>query len=269
MDALRSIRLEMIDLKQQMYLLLLKIYGNTHYRSILPAVKSIDVATFYQRLPARRTIVLGKQVQQDYSDRFVVHYLMSNGIERVIVAPGQKVSSEMESLLDENDIVLSTSLSGAQIAGSPEEVSKQVAYLQEVKGYSGVQLDFTNGPDKEAVQQYLLSNIDLISEQDANISIQISKGFPAEFLSTILRLTDHLTIKMDKPSDLDYLRKIASISSGKGKIGILLKTNAFKDRMELEAYIDMVNSVYGIDHVLFDDLDQYMSLDTKTLATME
>ena len=102
-----------------------------------------------------------------------------------------------------------------------------------------------------------------------DISIQIGKGLPAEFVSTLLRRTDYLTIKLDKPSELDYLRKVANISEEKGTFGISLKANAFKDRMELEAYIDMIHSIYGVEHVIIDDLDDYMSLDTKTMANME
>jgi len=269
MDALRSIRLEMIDLKQQMYLLLLKIYGNTHYRSILPAVNTIDIASYYQRLPAKRSIVMGYDILKNYDERFVVHYLMSNGVEAVMLENGQSISSTLMAILEENKIAIWSSVDGARMIQSADGGARHIVDALMVKDYNGVELDFSGMKSNKAAQDYLASNMGLIGKGEGNVSVKIGKGFSRELMATLLKTTDRLTIKMNKPSDLDGLREIAALSAGNGKLGISLHAKAFKNRMELEAYIDMANSVYGVDHVLIDDLDDYMSLDTKTLARAE
>ncbi len=269
MDALRSIRLEMIDLKQQMYLLLLKIYGNTHYRSVLPAVSSIDIASYYQRLPAKRSIVMGFDILKNYDEKFVVHYLMSNGIDAIVLENGKSISNELRTILEANKISIWSSVDGARMTQSADGGARHIVDALMVKDHSGIELDFSEMKDTRKAQEYLASNMSLFGKGEGSISVKIGKGFSRELMATLLRTTDRLTIKMNKPSDLDGLREITSVPAGKGKLGISLSAKAFKDRMELEAYIDMANSVYGVDHVLIDDLDDYMSLDTKTLARAE
>ncbi len=269
MDALRSIRLEMIDLKQQMYLLLLKIYGNTHYRSVLPAVNTIDIASYYQRLPAKRSIVMGFDILKNYDEKFVVHYLMSNGIEEVVLKNGQSISNELRTILENNKIAIWSSVDGARMLQSADGGARHIVDALMVKDHSGIELDFSGMKNTRQAQEYLASNMSLFGKGEGSISIKIGKGISRELMATLLRTSDRLTIKMTKPSDLDGLKEITSIPAGKGKLGISLSAKAFKDRMELEAYIDMANSVYGVDHVLISDLDDYMSLDTKTLARAE
>jgi len=269
MDGLRSIRLEMIDLKQQMYLLLLKIYGNTHYRSILPAVNSIDIAAYYQRLPAKRSIVMGYDILKSYDEKFVVHYLMSNGIEAVVLENGQEISSTLRTMLESNKITIWSSVDGARMTQSADGGARHIVDALMVKDHGGIELDFSGMKNKKRAQEYLASNMSLFGKGEGSISVKIGKGFSRELMATLLKTTDRLTIKINKPSDLDGLSEITSIPAGKGKLGISLSAKAFKDRMELEAYIDMANSVYGVDHVLISDLDDYMSLDTKTLARTE
>ena len=275
MADMRGIRLEMIDLKQQMYLLLLKIYGNTHYRSITPVIKTIDVATYYQRLPASRTIVMDEAALNQFDQQFIVNYLLSNGAERVVfgsyTAGGKRKAQTLQNLLHDSGIKSWKSIHGPQLWRTANSGAQQINRALMANLYNGVILDFTNLPKggKEKSQNYLAANLDLMNGSDGTVSIQIDKGYPRELLSTLARVADRINLKLKSQGDLDYLRQVASIPATKNKLSVMIEAKKFKDRIELEAYIEMIHEVYNINHVTILGFLDYMSLDNKTLVDMD
>ncbi len=275
MADMRSIRLEMIDLKQQMYLLLLKIYGNTHYRSVIPVIKPIDVAAYYQRLPASRTIVMDEAALNQYDQNFIVNYLLSNGAERVVfggyTAGGKKKAKSLQYQLDGSGIKSYKAIHGTQVWASAEAGAQNVAKELVLNQHDGVVLDFTNLPKggKERAQNYLAANLDLLYKDEGAVSVQIDKGYPRELIATLAQATDRISLKLKSQGDLEYLRLVASIPATTNKLSVLIEAKKFKDRIELEAYIDMIHEVYNINHVTILGFMDYMSLDNKTLVDME
>ena len=275
MDDLRSIRLEMIDLKQQMYLLLLKVYGNTHYRSILPVIRNIDVAAYYQRLPASRSIVMDEAALNQYDQHFIVNYLLSNGVEKVLFGPytkgGKKKARSLKDLLEEHKIEIWSAISGARIWDAPDAGEKEISKQMMVGNYEGVLLDFTNLPKggKEKAQNFLAANMDLLYKEKGTVAIQIDKGYPRELIATLAHAADNITLKMQSQGDLGYLRRISAIPATRNKLSVLLEAKKFKDRIELEAYIDLIHSVYNINHVTILGFVGYMALDNKTLVDLD
>ncbi|MFT4665323.1 MAG: hypothetical protein ACI8YQ_000514 [Polaribacter sp.] len=275
MADMRSIRLEMIDLKQRMYLLLLKIYGNTHYRSVIPVIKQIDVAAYYQRLPASRTIVMDEAALNQYDQNFIVNYLLSNGAERIVfgnyTAGGKKKAKGLQDQLDGSGIKSYKAIHGTQIWNSAEAGAQNVAKELMLNQHDGVLLDFTNLPKggKERAQNYLASNLDLLYKEDGAVSVQIDKGYPRELIATLAQATGRISLKLKSQGDLEYLRLVANIPATTNKLSVLIEAKKFKDRIELEAYIDMIHGVYNINHVTILGFMDYMSLDNKTLVDME
>jgi hypothetical protein len=275
MDDLRSIRLEMIDLKQQMYLLLLKIYGNTHYRSVTPIVNKIDVASYYQRLPASRSIVMDEAALNQYDQQFIVNYLLSNGVERVLFSTytpgGKKKAMVLQGLLRESGMQCWQVIPGSQMWSSPDAGPQQIAKELAINHHDGVWLDFTNLPsgDKERSQNYLAANLDLFDKEKGTIAVQIDKGYPRELIGTLAQAADRITLKLSSQGDLEYLRLVSNIPSTKNKLSIVIEAKKFKDRIDMEGYIDMIHGVYNINHVTIVGFMDYMSLDNKTLVDMD
>jgi hypothetical protein len=132
-------------------------------------------------------------------------------------------------------------------------------------------LDFTNLPKggKERAQNYLASNLDLLYKEDGAVSVQIDKGYPRELIATLAQATGRISLKLKSQGDLEYLRLVANIPATTNKLSVLIEAKKFKDRIELEAYIDMIHGVYNINHVTILGFMDYMSLDNKTLVDME
>jgi hypothetical protein len=275
MDELRSIRLEMIDLKQQMYLLLLKIYGNTNYRSVTPVINKIDVASYYQRLPASRSIVMDEAALNQYDQQFIVNYLLSNGVERVLfgayTAGSKNKAKVLQHLLKESGVECWQAIPGTQMWSSPDAGPQQIAKELVINQHDGVWLDFTNLPPggKERSQNYLAANLDLFDKEKGTVAIQIDKGYPSELIGTLAQAADRITLKLASQGDLEYLRLVSNIASTKNKLAVVIEAKKFKDRIDLEGYIDMIHEVYNINHVTIVGFMDYMSLDNKTLVDME
>jgi hypothetical protein len=275
MDDLRGIRLEMIDLKQQMYLLLLRIYSNTHFRSVIPMVNKIDVASYYQRLPASRSIVMDEAALNQYDQQFIVNYLLSNGVERVLfgtyTSGGKKKATIFQGLLKQSGVECWQAISGSQMWSSPDAGPQQIAKELAINHHDGVWLDFTNLPPggKERSQNYLAANLDLFDKEKGTVAIQRDKGYPSELLGTLAQSADRITLKLASQGDLEYLRLVSDIPSTKNKLAVVIEAKKFKDRIDLEGYIDMIHGVYNINHVTIVGFMDYMSLDNKTLVDMD
>ncbi|HHS95321.1 MAG TPA: hypothetical protein ENJ45_01935 [Phaeodactylibacter sp.] len=275
MDDLRSIRLEMIDLKQQMYLLLLKIYGNTHYRSVLPVIQPIDMAGYYLRLPASRTITIDEAALKQFDAAFITNYLLSNGIQRVIFADYSSSTNQKEKALfaklRKARIAVWRSMPAGDRLGSFSTIEQIITKQMMGDSFDGILLDFSHLPkgEKQKVQEYLLANLDLWYRLGDKICIQIDKGYSRELIGTLAKAVNKIIIMPESKADIDYLRKVANISSAKSNTAILIEANKFKDRIELEAYIDMLHEVYNVKHVNIIGFRDFISLDSKTLVDMD
>lgn len=278
LDIMRNIQAEMLDLKQQMYLLLLKIYGKTHYETIQNFVRPLDVNDFYQRLPADRLMAITPQDLETNKAEFIRDYLTTNGIRRIVLAPGLDGKNakvlNLKKAVSGRKIQLARKFSGAALLKNPN-ASGSLAYALSAENFDGVVLDFSDYKSIEQrmeVQTFLIDQFELFNERNAadeetfRYQISLAPGYPIEFLSVLAKTVDLISFKVDQPSQLDYFEVLSNNGfSGMSKIGIDLQKKTFKDRVELEAYIDMVKNVYQINYITLNGLNDFLDIDTETI----
>ena len=282
LDIMRNIQAEMLDLKQQMYLLLLKIYGKTHYETIQNFVRPLDVNDFYQRLPADRLMALTAQDLEANSAEFIRDYLTTNGIRRIVLAPDLDGKStkviRLKKAISGRKIQLARRFSGAALLKTANP-SSSIAYALSAEKFSGVVLDFsdyTTTEQRMEVQTFLIDQFELFGERygaDETIfryQVTLAPGYPIEFLNVLAKTADLITFEVEKPQQLDYFEVLSDNGfSGMSKTGIDLQKKNFKDRVELEAYIDMVKNVYQINFITLNSLNEFLEIDTKTIIKRE
>lgn len=278
LDIMRNIQAEMLDLKQQMYLLLLKIYGKTHYETIQNFVRPLDVNDFYQRLPADRLMMITSQDLESNNAEFIRDYLTTNGIRRIVLAPGLDGKNTKVQKLKEavsgRKIQLARQFSGADLLKSSNP-SGSLAYVLSAEDFDGVVLDFSNYKSVEQrmeAQTFLIDQFELFNERYAadeetfRYQIILAPDYPIEFLNILTKTVDLISFEVAQPQQLDYLEMLRNNGfSGMSKIGIDLKKKNFKDRVELEAYIDMIKNVYQINYITLNGVNDFLEIDTKTI----
>lgn len=282
LDVMRNIQAEMLDLKQQMYLLLLKIYGKTHYETIQNFVRPLDVNDFYQRLPADRLMTITEQDLAANHAEFIRDYLTTNGIRRIVLASGldgknTKVTS-LKKAISGRKIQLARKFSGAELLQN-SNASGLLAYALSAEKFDGIVLDFSDyksTAQRIEVQNFLIDQFELFNQRSSaeeeifRYQISLAPGYPIEFLNVLAKTVDLISFKVDQPQQLDYFEVLSDNGfSGMSKIGIDLKKKNFRDRVELEAYIDMVKNVYQINYITLNGLNDFLDIDTKTIIRKE
>ena len=284
MDVLRTIQLEVLDLKRQMYSLLLKIYGKTHYDQLNHFVRPLDVSDFYERLPARRSLIVDQKVLKEFDVNFIKDYLITNGIDRVIIddrgIDDQALLKTLRTTLRRGQIQVARNFPNSQLLSTNDEGVSQIVNSLLKDNFDGVVMDFSNQTTPEArnkTREFLIRKFDFFANRNqarevnsTPINVKLSKGYPIEFISTLAREIDLLTLKLDGKGDLNYLKELSKRGfTVMEKLCLSIEASSFKDRIELEAFIDMVNSMYKIDHVVINGLSEFITLDTKTLIQPE
>lgn len=283
LDVMRNIQAEMLDLKQQMYLLLLKIYGKTPYETIQDFVRPLNVEDFYQRLPAERMMALTEKDLKNNQSDFIRNYLTTNGIRRIILAEdldGNHASvMALKKSLSGKKIQLARKFDG-QILLSSQNPSGLLSYALTAEHFDGIVLDFSSFRASEQriqIQSFLIDQFDLFSQKNNNnqketirFHIQLAPGYPIEFLNVLAKTTDLISFTINKPADLEYFETLTHNGfAGMQKVGVDLGKTTFRDRIEMEAYIDMLKNVYQINFVTINGLNQFLEIDTQTILQQE
>jgi len=282
LDIMRNIQAEMLDLKQQMYLLLLKIYGKTHYETIQNFVRPLDVNDFYQRLPADRLMMITSQDLEANSSEFIRDYLTTNGIRRIVLAPNldgknQKVLG-LKKAVNGRKIQLARKFSGDELLKNTNP-SGSLAYALSAEKFDGIVLDFSDyksTAQRSEVQNFLIDQFELFTDRSSadeeifRYQIALAPGYPIEFLNVLAKMVDLISFKVEEPQQLDYFEVLSNNGfSGMSKIGIDIKKKNFRDRVELEAYIDMIKNVYEINYITLNGLNEFLDIDTKSIIKKE
>ena len=261
LDVLRNIQLEMLDLKQQMYLLLLKVYSRTVLKAISPYLKQIEIKDYYERLPAKRIIMADAKAVNSFEPRFLKNYLIANDFEAMIVKQSL-LKTGLSAALEKEGISI--------IDYKSEAPNEEVSYgkLTSIVDLEKLQLS----PDS------MLSLIRDLNDQSFDIHAVNKEAQPQ--LGIIL------------PSDYPFLTKAINFSlvavrlRPKGKrafiesvrrlgliepqsLTVILDTNDFTDRIELEAIIDELNRESNIQNVIIKGINRFIELDTKALVGSE
>jgi len=121
-------------------------------------------------------------------------------------------------------------------------------------------------------QTFLIDQFELFNERYAadeetfRYQIILAPDYPIEFLNILTKTVDLISFEVAQPQQLDYLEMLRNNGfSGMSKIGIDLKKKNFKDRVELEAYIDMIKNVYQINYITLNGVNDFLEIDTKTI----
>ena len=184
----------------------------------------------------------------------------------------------MKKAVSGKKIQLARKFSGAELLESTN-ASGSLAYAISSEKFSGVVLDFSDYKSSDQlikVQKFLISQFELFNQRSTDdeevfhYQISLAPGYPIEFLKVLSRTVDLISFKVEQPQQLDYFELLTNNGFNDiNKIGIDLEKKNFKDRIELEAYIDMVKNVYKINYITLNGLNDFLEIDTKSIIKKE
>ncbi len=273
LDNHRRIQLELIDLKQQMYLLLLKMYGKSHRLSILPFVNQIDLEGYYQRLSAHRSLVLERTALQSHDPYFVKNYLRTNDFENVIVETAEGLDkAKVDALrlaLKGTDIGIFVMTSKQEVLSNPLTRYQLLERYLHSGMYDGIVLDMaaTKTPADMDQLKAFFQNLKSLAATSAQIGIQLPLDFP---YMSVAKSLDKVVLKLRRGQSVKLLDAVVRNELIEpGRLFLSVEAARFSDRIEMETFIDHIVKTYGIEHVIIEGLDHFIALDTHAFLKQE
>ena len=273
LDNYRAIQLEMIDLKQQMYLLLLKIYGKTHRQSIIPFIKEINLADYYERLSANRSLVLERSALKNHDKYFIKNYLLTNDFENVIIETADGLDKvEVDALrkvLKNTDVGVFVMTSNSKVMDNALARYQLLERYLDSGLYDGIVLNLANTktPAQPDQLKEFFANLKNLAKASAQVGIQLPLDFP--YLG-IAKSCDKVILKLGRNQKVHLLDVVMrnKVIDPK-RLFLSVEASRFSDRVDMENFINQITKTYKIENIIIEGLDNFIALDTQVLLKRE
>ncbi len=280
-DALHEIRLELLDTKQQLYLILLKIYARTPLKSLRPYLYPVALNQYFVKLAGSRTIFINKADFSQFDRNFIDNYLRFNDFQFAILSE--------PIVIDLNEQVPTINLpKGSEIRFVqtvlwrpsmiyPEKSAADLVGKMKKNGLAGFVL-YLHESDVNGLGSIRLSELtrqmtDFLVEVDrVEPQMPVFLSVPASFdVSNLVGLgpwVEKIVVRLEKDSDLERLRALPTqvLPFHKLPICVALDVNRFENRLKMEAFISQVVKKYPVDDIIFNDFQAFVTMDTKILS---
>ena len=272
-DNLYLIRLEIIDLKQQIYLLLLKIYSKTNLKEVSNYLVSIKQEDFRKRMSGTRSIIINNNDILNYKPVFIKDYIHFTGFDKVIInanwdVPG--VSELLSELYEIETIEIVEKIYVPDLEGLYEPVLSQKKSIShniifEITDDKFLADYFKVGGDPLKLLESFL--IEFSSKNPSvKVYLEVPRGFPLSQINDLASNVDKLYFSKWDPIEVDSILNL--MNDGKLPMGINaipLDVSNVKDRLKLEAIVQEKYENGVSFELIFQDFDAFIKLETKTL----
>jgi len=286
LDEVFSSDIEMMDLKRDMYLRLLKIYTLLETHNPNNFTNVVYPQSFVSKFDGNRSIYLWSEEFTKVGNKSLVAYLKNNELDHVLLSPGANFDAEkLKSFISlchfENITVDAMIGSNRMIMDPGFESLRQKTILLGRFDFDGLHLDVEPHAlsDWQANRTtYLEQYVKMLREakslcglNDWKLSVSIPVFYPPNTLKSIYQLTDQVYLMAYGHASTDYIqRKTAEeIAIDNTKTTIALSASDFKDRLEMETFIKKLIEVIGVDRIAIHDFERLIQLDDESINTVE
>jgi hypothetical protein len=268
LDDLLSVETELIDLKQQMYLYLLRIYltvPNSTLTELFTITHLEDVGRGEQQTTFNEVYIWSKTVLE-YSPEFIVSYCKKQGVQSVAVSLPSDENSASTLVAQFKDADISTSVligKNQLIHGGIEDYLDDLSKKKYHSSINGIHLDIEphvfddwKGNESSYLQKYitLLQKAKEIAAKNGwRIVVSIPVYYPIDVVQQIFAIVDSVYFMCYENIKTDYLlRKMEPYPAD--KIVIALRTEDFQSVIELNEKIKEINQLRVFGGYIIHDL---------------
>ena len=279
-DELYSVDFELLDLKQKLYLKLLKIYSLLSVNEVSYLAEAIEFSNFFDKMVGARAGYIWSDLLKTQDLEFLVKYAVNNDFERLFASTtevGQEKVVALVGQLHKEQVKVYRLIGNNSVAQTrnAENLLSQVKEAVE-KGFDGIQLDIEPHTlsdwdlNKEA---YLENLVQLVSDVKnelngrAALSVSLPLFYPLTTLERLSQLADELIFMCYERPEIDFIvSQLGEEFNLKGtQISLAIRTEDFNDRLKLEDFAKKLINATGINHLAIHDLGSLIKLDQKTI----
>lgn len=279
LDEIMKIDIEMLDLKQQMYLKLLSIYSDLPYNDIKELVTEKELEEYFDGVDeSDKGIYIWDKVFAEHGTEFLLKYLNKRAFSRIIIG----FSNNKDHNLKKLEMINSLSKKGVVVelmTGNNKLIDNNpVTYFDTIldsvplNNIDFLHLDVephTFDDWKENKVNYLEKYIVLLDKvrtycdnKDLKLSVSIPLHYPEEYINQIYELTDLVYFMAYENIKTDYIiRKVSPFPAEKTVIA--LRTEDFENALEIEEKIIDIQESYKPKLFVIHDVRRLIDLDKK------
>ncbi len=275
-----AVESELVDLKKDMYLKLLKIYTYLDADDPNSFISVVDPNEMGKRYDGYRYLYIWSEHFGKMTNEHIIAFLQNNEIKEVIISPGKdNVAKYRDFVFKAQNEGIKTHLMVGEnrlLELGPEALREWLSRFQDIN-FRGLHLDIephtlpnfrTNRP--EYMQKYIALIDEARSFCDSRgiiLSASIPMHFEENELNDIYSKADKVFVMAYEKPDIDYImRRIAQeIQAGRDKTVIALSPDDFADRLSLEAFISRLLGATMTTEIAIHDLRRLIQIDERSV----
>lgn len=279
LDDLMKIDIEMLDLKQQMYLKLISIHTEIPYNEINELYKVHELDNEFEKIYAsKRSIYIWDNIFENYNLPFLLNYIEKEEYNRAILSYNKKQNNNkiknsfIDTLFDKGVNVEVMTGKNSLLGIDPTSYYDSITQSLDFKKISALHLDVephtfedwsTN--KKLYLDQYIkLLDQSLVFCKNNNIklSVSIPLHYPKEYIEKIYQRCDLIYFMAYENVKTDYIvRKIQDYEPSKTIVA--LRTEDFKNLLEIETKIIDIQTKYEPNQFVIHDLRRVIEFEKQ------
>lgn len=278
MDELMAVKVEIIDIRQNLYLRLLKIMEYVDSDSPLDFCEEVPMDELLFRYQQKRSVYVWSKFFNAQDNIFLIHYLNNNEFKQVFLSPGRnpnedkirdfirlakRYNVEVHAMVGSNSYALE--VDSAKLA----DVLTQYRDL----GFSGVHLDIEpqTFPDWEGNRSFYLNNListyrisqRVLTGYSMKLSGSIPVYYPEDALARLYPLCDQVYLMAYERPDIEFIKRKTreEFLLDPEKTTLALRTKDFENRLVMEKFIEALDEEMDLTKLAIHDLGTLFDLD--------
>lgn len=278
LDELYAVEFELLDLKQKLYLKLLKVHSLLDVDDISELTTPLEINAIFDRSVGHRSVYVWSATLSQFPNDFLLKYAENNDFGRWFISPGETDSVQLADLIYRSGETKTYRLIGNNRAvetGDFDFLLKQVEEAMTL-GFDGVQLDVEPHTlaDWDMKKDIYFQRFSALIEQVRNVigenkllSLSLPLFYPEMFLEQVAPFTDEMIFMAYERPEIDFivdqLREEMQVVPN--QVSLAIRTDDFEDRIALESFAKKLINATGIANLSIHDLGSLIQLDQKTI----
>lgn len=275
-----AVESELVDLKKDMYLKLLKIYTYLDVDDPNSFISIVDPTEMGKRYDGYRYLYIWSEYFGKMTNNHIIAFLKNNEIREVIISPGQNNIAKFRDFVfrAQNEGIKTHLMIGENrlLERGPDALRSWLSLFSDIN-FRGVHLDIephTRADFRNNRQTYMQQYMALLDEARSfcnSRGILLSASIPMHYeedeLNDIYAKADKVFVMAYEKPDIEFImRRIAQeIQAGRDKTVIALSPDDFADRLSLESFISKLLGVSLTTEIAIHDLRRLIQIDERSV----
>lgn len=287
-DNLIQIDIELLDLKQNLYIKLLRIHSKQNNLPLDSMIVQLDLPNYFDfEDETDRGVYVWSKIFETQNPSFIHEYIVYNQFDEAYIAVSENdkflaSKTALVKALNKSEVDVYPMIGQNKLLDSDDFKGDLEDLLKPFSGWkvAGIHLDIephvradwkTNKAELKLRYSKIIDQAKVLCDAKGwKLSVDIPINMDTTQVNAIFKKVDVIRFMCYENVKQEYLvRKLEAFSKNKSKVMIALRTEDFKTRDEMELFAKVIYKETGIKCFGFHDLYRLIELDKKTMKEDE